>query len=189
MCVNLVTLEEEPDSLATHTALYAAMPPLLGLSQQQLQMIAAGVPLFRQLMQSVVDERQQLQAKLVAEAQGHDSSSSDSRSTSTSSSMHDRHLARDERNTCRVKAVHNKDYVLRAAVAGWWVGTLSWRQLTLAQSLSWPYPLRQALLSLEVGKYAQQQLQQQSEENQQLQVVKSKGKGNKRVQQQHQLKV
>lgn len=165
---NLSTLEPTTHNLSeAQAARYATLPPLLGLAPQQLQMVVVGLPLFQDLVQGVIHERQQLQAGLVAECSTPSGrSSSDSAhdpkiSSSILSSVQEHMLEQDERNTCRLQALLFKDCVLRLAVCAWWVGTMSWSQLTLAASLVYPYPLRPMLLMMEIAKYAQQQLQVQ----------------------------
>lgn len=50
-------------------------------------------------------------------------------------------------------------YVLILVMAGLMVGCLSYRQLSLASALSWPYAVSMYQLALEVRKMRQQELE------------------------------
>jgi hypothetical protein len=64
---NLATLEPDPEAGPKHAALVAALPPVLGLTDLQLQEISAGASLFTDLLSSIMREQLQQQRELTAD--------------------------------------------------------------------------------------------------------------------------
>lgn len=149
---NLATLTQSPDNLQAATARRAAIPALLGLSQQQLQDISAGSALFGRLLETVL---QQQQEELQAQALSARSSSSSGESLS---SMHNDWEAR-QHSTGRMQVLLHKEYAIKAATGAFIVGCFSWEQYSHAAVLSWPYPLLLPALVHELAMYYEQQQQ------------------------------
>jgi hypothetical protein len=123
------------------------------------------------LLGGVLREQQQLHAELTCEANmsAAPSSSSDSMdadstggSSSSLSSLPDglhslhRDLEGHQRSTDRMQVLLRKEFMLKAAAVGWFLGCVSWRQITKACVLAWPYPLRTSLLIHKIARYAQE---------------------------------
>jgi hypothetical protein len=150
---NLATMKPEPEANTAQAAHTAATPALLDLTEQQLQEVSAGAPLFTDLLGRIWREQQQLHADLSAqEAVGSCSSTrtSDSGSISTTcsvaeaSTLHSLHkdLVGHQRSAARMHVLMHKEYVMRAAAVAWLMGCLDWKQISKAAVLNWPYPVR-----------------------------------------------
>jgi hypothetical protein len=155
------TLQPDPEAEPKHAALVAALPPVLGLTEQQLQEISAGTSLFSGLLSNIMREQLQHQRELASDASDSSSSSGepcDSGAASTDSTRPAgcRDLAGHQRSTGRMQALLRKEYCMRAAASAWFAGCLTWQQLTKAAVMCWPYPLCTVKLALEVSRYAQQ---------------------------------
>lgn len=138
-------LEPDPEGVAQDTERLPALPPLLGLTDQQLQDIAAGAALFADLLQNIVTEQQELQAS--------ERSSIDVSTTGDCLSRTGEKLEAQEQSAARMQALLRKDSALRTAACAWFIGCLSWEQYTTAAVLCWPYPTRVPTLALEIARY------------------------------------
>jgi hypothetical protein len=158
---NVGTLQPDAEAGPKHAALVAALPPMLGLTDQQLQEISTGMSLFMSLLSSILREQLQHQRELSSDTSGAAGSSSgpcDSSSTHSSFTHSHRDLAGHQRSTGRMQALLRKEYCMRTAAGAWFAGCLTWQQLAKATVMCWPYPLRMVKLALEISKYAQQRL-------------------------------
>lgn len=171
---SLATLTVEMDTDSNHTAQIAGMPALMNLTEKQLQEISAGTSLFMRLLNGVLREQQQLQAELTCDtnmsaapsSSSSDSLGGDSNGTGGSSSclsslpdgLHSLHrdLEGHQRSTTRLQVLLRKEYMLKAAAVGWFLGCVSWRQIVKACVVSWPYPLRATMLTQQIARYAQE---------------------------------
>jgi hypothetical protein len=168
---NCETSALEADASTKHAAQLATMPPQLGLTEQQLQEISAGMSLFKDLHNSILEERQVVHAELLAQeiscrgAGSSDGAPGSTYSNSPASTATDdvdclqHELEERQRNTSRMQVLLHKDIMLRAAAAAWFIGCLDWQQLTKAAVMSWPYLPRILSLAEAVTQYAQQQQQ------------------------------
>lgn len=67
LAMNLETMQPDPTAAASHQAAQAACClPMLGLSEQQQEFIAAGMGLYFDILQSIHQERQQLNSQMTA---------------------------------------------------------------------------------------------------------------------------
>lgn len=156
---NLATLTQSPDNLQAATARRAAIPALLGLSQQQLQDISAGSALFGRLLETVLQQQQkELQAQALSARSSSSSGDALSSMHNDLSTMHNDWEAR-QHSTGRMQVLLHKEYAIKAATGAFIVGCFSWEQYSHAAVLSWPYPLLLPALVHELAMYYEQQQQ------------------------------
>lgn len=175
MCMNLESLQPDPAAAASHQATQAAvLMPTLGLTEQQQEVIAVGVQLYYDLEHAVHQERQELQVQMAAvEAAAERAATAGHITTSTTSSETDSapdpsagspggmavlddlsarslQLQKQEALTCRLEMLLHKEYRLRMAAVGWFVGTLSYEQVAKLALKSWPYATRPLFVATEI---------------------------------------
>jgi len=139
-------LQPDPEGVAQDTERLPALPPLLGLTDQQLQDIAAGTAVFADLLQKIVTEQQELQAAC-------ERSSVDLSTTGDCLRSTGEKLEAQQQSAARMQALLRKDSALRSAACAWFIGCLSWEQYTTAAVLCWPYPTRVSTLALKIARY------------------------------------
>jgi 3-oxoacyl-ACP reductase-like protein len=90
-CINLETMVSEPAEAASHQAAQAAaLVPVLGLSEQQQELIEVGMRLFYDIVQGIHSEHQSLQLQVASAIQRDGSDSgTDTSAASGSSGLQD----------------------------------------------------------------------------------------------------
>lgn len=179
---NLSTLQPDPQAMQQQHNQDATLPDLLDLTDDQVQDIIAGAPVFKKLQESIVrDEQQLLRAGLGAvrttpsdSGSSHDNSSvcsthNGSRVSGSSQELSLQAILGDleqhMRYTDRLKVLLRKDLTMRALTFAWLAGSLDWRQITKAAILCWPYVcrLRVSTFAQAVSEYAERRRLQQGE--------------------------
>jgi len=175
--INLETLQHDSAAASSHLVSQAAVvAPKLGLTEQQQEIITVGMHLYYDLQASIHRERQDLQTQMAAvEADCTHGSDQEGATVSAGSqagalenlSARRLQLQREEALTTRLKQVLQKEYMLRTAALGWFLGTLSYEQLSRVSVMCWPYAMRPLFFATEImqqrDKLMQRRLQLSSE--------------------------
>lgn len=153
--VTLMDLDRmQPDHSAGEGAAdkLSVLLPRLGLSQLQLQDVAAGAAVFSSLLNALLPQHQ------AALADDSDSGGSSAGSSAGRLNSFADGLGARTQQTRRLRIVLRKEVTLKAAMLCWFIGCFSWDQLTKAYVFAWPYPLRlPVLMQLIAHQYNQQQ--------------------------------
>lgn len=183
-CLNLESMQPDSAAAGQHQAKQAAvLVPLLGLSEQQQELVAAGMRLYFDLEHGIHQERQDMQAQMEALEAADDTSDSSkdaasssgagpSRSSSNTSSADGglaplssrrKLLAKQHAILGRLQLLLQKEYILRLAAMGWFVGCLSYEQLSRLAVMSWPFGMRVLFLAAEIMQQRERLVQQRLE--------------------------
>lgn len=183
--INLDTMTCEPAAAASHQAAQAAtLVPLLDLSEQQQELIAAGTTLYYDLLQPIHLQRHRVHEELAAvekeydvqrdgggectSADGHDDGDGDAKpgavdpgSSSSGSnsgklerlSSRQALLHKQQELTSRLSLLLHKEYCVRLTGMGWFIGCLSYTQLSKLAVMCWPYGMRVLFLATEIMRH------------------------------------
>jgi hypothetical protein len=167
---NLATLQQDPEAMQKQQEQGTFVAGLLDLTDEQVQEIVAGHAVFVNLQNSILQELQQLHAKVMAKTRMSDESSSPSDGSGCSTHLvsstkpwctHDLslhgilgELEQHMRHTDRIQLLLHKEMTVRAAAVAWLTGCLDWRQITKASILCWPYAWRVSAFGQAVSQYA-----------------------------------
>jgi hypothetical protein len=180
---NLATLQPDANAMRDQET---SLPPLLDLTDDQVQEIIAGAAIFRKLQDSILQQQQQqlqqagLDAGSAVPSDACGSACTDSSacsgpqgcSSTVSSSTQELSLQRilgdldhHMRHADRMRVLLQKDLTMRAIALAWLCGSLDWRQITKATILCWPYPWRARVTAFgqAVSEYAARQGSQQEQ--------------------------
>jgi hypothetical protein len=155
--MNLARMQPDPSAGEGAADKLSAIVPQLGLSQLQLQDIAAGNAVCTSLLNSLLRQHQNALAAL---ADGDDSGATSAGSSADSFDSFANTLGARTHETRRLQVVLRKEMTLKAAMMCWFIGCLSWAQLTKAYVFAWPYPLRLPVLMQLIAQHYEQQQQQ-----------------------------
>lgn len=184
--LNMQSMEADVEGAVRQAGKVASLIDKLELTQQQQHVIATGSSMYMRLLCSVSQERQRLQAQVAAmdkeapaAAVGSSTSGSrpDDTNDSTSTTLRELEaleirpevLEKQQQQVARLQLVLQKEFFMRMAGMTWFVGCLSWQQLSKAVVLSWPYAMRPLLLAQAIqrrheGNEGKEEEQEEQEE-------------------------
>jgi hypothetical protein len=157
-------MQFEPEAALKHQAAQAAVTvSVLGLQEQQEEIIAVGLRLYCDIVGVIHSERAQLQEQM--SQLGHSCSSSNA-AAGVMGELGVRHeqLQQQQRLTSRLKVLLHKEYCMRLVANAVLMGSLTYEQLSRIAVLSWPYGMRSLFAGEEIMRQyerADQQRRQQ----------------------------
>jgi len=167
--INLETLQHDAAAASSHLVSQAAVVvPTLGLTEQQQEVITVGMHLYYDLVAVIHQERQDLQTQMAAvEADRTHGQAGATVSAGSQAGPMDNlsarclQLRKEEALISRLKQLLHKEYLLRMAMLGWFVGTLSYEQLSHAAVMCWPYAMRPLFWATEIMQQRDRLMQRQ----------------------------
>lgn len=156
---DLAALQPDPQAGVLGTAKTTAAVPKLNLSPLQLEDMAVGNTLFASLCGNIQQQYQQLQAAAASTAPVGGSSAVTGAQAREQCSPQDflkgymQQLQQRTHATERFAVLVNKELTVRAAAGAFVMGCLTWEQLASGWALSWPFPLRLAVVMDEVAQH------------------------------------
>lgn len=165
--LNLHSMQPDEEGANQQAAKTATLIDRMGITPEQQHVIATGSAMYMQLLEAVMQERQRLQSQF-ADLDAINQASSSNASSNSISSMELRadlaagrqeQLEAQRKQVARLRLLMQKEFILRMAGMTWFLGCLSWKQLSKAVVLCWPFTLRPSLLATEIQKrYEQERL-------------------------------
>jgi hypothetical protein len=170
-CVNSATMEvhdmAKPDA-PNLAALAAAAVPKMGLTEQQEEAIAVGMPVWARLAASVDAECAELQQQ-IGRCEASDSSSTAASVHSLGLAQRGEQLTQEQRRVERLRVVMHKQDVVYSAAAAWYVGQLTWAQLARQSILTWPWSVPYAMMGMAIKQRWERRVQQRAAQQEQEQ--------------------